>query len=128
MAVAVATVATYALPLFFAASLALDIERDLDMTVARLAGALVVIGSLRIAAAPSLGVFVVFLGVTAVGNAIIPTAMSALVTGELRARRRGTVLGLQQAGPPCGMLSLAGAAAFVAAGRLVVRVPRVVAG
>ena len=133
MGVAVATVATYALPLFFTASLALEIERDLDMTVARLgvaitvfwvvatassfpagrlvdrigaaraarlAGALVVIGSLGIAAAPSFGVFLALLGVTAIGNAIIPTAMSALVTGELRARRRGTVLGLQQAGPP----------------------------
>jgi MFS family permease len=133
MAVAVATVATYALPLFFTASLALDIERDLDMTVAllgvaitafwvvatassfpagrlvdrvgpvragRVAGGLVVLGSLGIAAAPSFAVFVACLGVTAIGNAIIPTAMSALVTGELRARRRGTVLGLQQAGPP----------------------------
>lgn len=133
MTVAVATVATYALPLFFTASLALDIQRDLDLTVARLgvaitafwvvataasfpagrlvdrigairagrvAGALVVAGSLGIAAAPSFVVFTAFLAVTAIGNAIIPTAMSALVTGELRARRRGTVLGLQQAGPP----------------------------
>ncbi len=133
MIVAVATVATYALPLFLTASLALDIERDLDMTVARLgvaitvfwvvatsssfpagrlvdrigsvaagrlAGAFVVLGSLGMAVAPSFWVFTAFLAVTAVGNAIIPTAMSALVTGELRARRRGTVLGLQQAGPP----------------------------
>lgn len=133
MTVAVATLATYALPLFFTASLALDIERDLDMTVTRLgvaitvfwvvattssfpagrlvdrigavaagrlAGAFVVLGSLGIAAAPSFAVLTAFLAVTAIGNAIIPTAMSALVTGELRARRRGTVLGLQQAGPP----------------------------
>jgi MFS family permease len=132
MTVAVATVATYALPLFFTASLALDIERDLDMTVARLgvaitafwvvattssfpagrlvdrigavragrlAGAFVAVGSTGIAAAPSFAVFTAFLAVTAIGNAIIPTAMT-LVTGELRARRRGTVLGLQQAGPP----------------------------
>lgn len=133
MAVAVTTVTTFALPLFFTASLALDIEQDLDLTVARLgvavtafwvvatgcsfpaghlvdgigsvragriAGALVVAGSLGIAAAPSFAVFTAFLAVTAIGNAIIPTAISALVTGELRTRRRGTVLGLQQAGPP----------------------------
>lgn len=133
MSVAVATVATYALPLFLTASLALDIGRALDMTVARLgvaitvfwvvattssfpagrlvdrigavragrlAGALVVLGSLGIAAAPSFEALTAFLAVTAIGNAIIPTAMSALVTGELRARRRATVLGLQQAGPP----------------------------
>lgn len=133
MTVGVTTVATYALPLFLTASLALDIERDLGMSVARLgvaitvfwvvatsasfpagqlvdrigavsaarrAGILVVLGSLGIAAAPSFWVFTTLLAVTAVGNAIIPTAMSALVTGELRARRRGTVLGLQQSGPP----------------------------
>lgn len=134
MTVAVATVAAYALPLFFTASLALDIGRELDMTVAglgvaitifwivatlssfpagrlvdrigpvasgRLAGALVVLGSLGIAAAArSFAAFTALLAVTAIGNAIIPPAMSALVTGELKTRRRGAVLGLQQAGPP----------------------------
>lgn len=151
MAVAVATVAAFALPLFFTASLALDIVRELDMTVARLgvaitvfwivatlssfpagrlvdrigpvrsgrlAGALVVLGSLGIAAAAhSFAAFTVLLAVTAIGNAIIPPAMSALVTGELRARRRGTVLGLQQAGPPLASV-VAGLALPTLAGTL----------
>ena len=76
------------------------VDRIGAVRAGRLAGALVVLGSLGIAAAPSFAAFTAFLAVTAIGNAIIPTAMSALVTGELRARRRGTVLGLQQAGPP----------------------------
>lgn len=151
MTVAVATVAAYALPLFFTASLALDIGRDLDLTVARLgvaitafwivatlsslpagrlvdrigpvpsgrlAGALVVLGSLGIAvAARSFEAFTALLAVTAIGNAIIPPAMSALVTGELRARRRGAVLGLQQAGPPLASV-VAGLALPTLAGTL----------
>lgn len=134
MALAVATLAACALPLFFTFSLALDLKRELDMTDARLgmaitafwvvatlaslpagrlvdrigaarsvhvAGALVALGSLGIAAAAhSFAAFAALLAVTGLGNAFVGPAMSALVTGDLRPRRRGAVFGLQQAGPP----------------------------
>jgi predicted MFS family arabinose efflux permease len=134
MTFAVATLAACALPLFFTAGLALDVQRDLDMSDARLgaaittfwivatlasfpsgrlvdrigavtsvhlAGMLVAVGSLGIAvAAHSFAVFAALLAVTGVGNALIGPAMSAVVTGSLRPRRRGTVFGLQQSGPP----------------------------
>lgn len=134
MALAVATLAACALPLFFTASLALDVERELDLTNAQLglaitafwvvatlasppagrlvdrigaarsvhvAGALVALGSLGIAvAARSFAVFAALLAVTGLGNAVVGPAMSALVTRDLRPRRRGAVFGLQQAGPP----------------------------
>src|SRR5690606_28492781 len=67
----------------------------------RLAGALVAVGSLGIAAvAGSLVVFAALLAVTALGNAVLTPSISHLGTGRLRPGRRGTWFGLQQSGPP----------------------------
>lgn len=151
MALAVATLAACALPLFFTFSLALDVERELDMTDAQLgvaitafwvvatlaslpagrlvdrigaarsvhiAGALVALGSLGIAtAAHSFAAFAALLAVTGLGNAFVGPGMSALVAGDVRPRRRGTVFGLQQAGPPLAAV-VAGLAVPTAAATL----------
>jgi MFS family permease len=140
MVLAVATLAACALPLFFTASLALHVQRDLGMSDAqiglaitafwiaatlasppagrlvdrigparsvRLAGVLVALPALAIAGlARSFVVFALLLAVTGVGNALVSPGMSALIAADLRPGRRGTLLGLQQSGPP-----LAGVAA-----------------